>query len=62
MPTTGGPARRLTIHEAYEGDPIWSPDGRQLAFSSQRHGNSDVFVMQATGSVPRYVRMPFRAW
>ncbi|MGB6035270.1 MAG: hypothetical protein WBG42_03305, partial [Cryomorphaceae bacterium] len=33
---SGGEAKRLTIHEAYESEPIWSPDGKSLAFSSMR--------------------------
>ncbi|MFT5596125.1 MAG: tricorn protease, partial [Flammeovirgaceae bacterium] len=38
----GGEAKRLTIHEAYESQPIWSPDGKYIAFSSMRYGNKDV--------------------
>ncbi|MCA1750607.1 MAG: peptidase S41, partial [Flavobacteriales bacterium] len=49
----GGEARRLTVHEAYESDPVWSPDGTQLAFASHRHGNADVFTMPARGGEPK---------
>ena len=45
----GGQARALTIHSAWEGHPVWSRDGKQIAFASDRHGNMDVFVMPATG-------------
>jgi Tol biopolymer transport system component/C-terminal processing protease CtpA/Prc len=45
----GGQARALTIHSAWEGHPVWSRDGKQIAFASDRHGNLDVFVMPATG-------------
>ncbi len=50
----GGLARRLTIHPAYEFGPIWSPDGTRLAFTSDRFGNDDVFVLHlATGEIQR---------
>ncbi len=45
----GGGARRITIHEAYEGVPCWSPDGSEIAFSSNRFGNHDVFTIPAGG-------------
>src|SRR5688572_32389032 len=45
VPSTGGRATRLTIHEAYESNPVFSPDGKQIAFSGARFGNNDVFVM-----------------
>ena len=53
VPTTGGKARRLTIHEGYDGNPVWSADGKQLAFQSNRFGNNDLFVMDADGSMPK---------
>ena len=46
---TGGKATALTIHSAWEGHPVWSRDGKQIAFASDRHGNLDVFVMPADG-------------
>ncbi|MCX8011271.1 MAG: PDZ domain-containing protein, partial [Ignavibacteria bacterium] len=49
----GGYAVRLTIHDAYESYPKWSPDGKQIAFSSLRYGNNDIFVMNALGDTPR---------
>ena len=49
VPTTGGSARPLTLGEDYAFMPVFSPDGRQLAFASDRHGNFDVFVMPARG-------------
>ena len=45
----GGKATPLTIHNAWEGHPVWSRDGKQIAFASDRHGNLDVFVMPSGG-------------
>lgn len=47
--TAGGRAAPLTVHQAWDGMPIWSRDGKWLAFASDRHGNLDVFVMPAEG-------------
>ncbi|HET6252776.1 MAG TPA: S41 family peptidase [Puia sp.] len=49
VPAKGGPAVPLTISESYEFSPVWSHDGRWIAFASDRYGNFDVFVMPATG-------------
>ena len=51
-PTAGGEARRLTVHEAHDTYPAWSPDGREIAFSSVRHGNPDIFVVGLDGGAP----------
>lgn len=45
----GGVARPLTIHSGWEGHPVWSKDGKNIAFASDRAGNLDVYVMSATG-------------
>ena len=49
----GGTAVRLTTQDSYECSPVWSADGRQIAFASDRHGNLDIFVMAAEGGVAR---------
>jgi len=49
VPSTGGEAIPLTLHEAHDQMPVWSKDGKWLAFASDRFGNFDVFVMPATG-------------
>jgi tricorn protease len=50
--TIGGIARPVTMHEAHEINPAFSPDGRQIAFSSNRFGSYDVFVVPAYGGKP----------
>ena len=45
----GGTAIQLTTQDSYECNPIWSPDGKQVAFASDRNGNFDIFVMPAEG-------------
>jgi Tol biopolymer transport system component/C-terminal processing protease CtpA/Prc len=46
---TGGTATLLTTSDAYEYAPVWSHDGKWLAFASDRHGDPDVFIMPAAG-------------
>jgi tricorn protease len=49
----GSAPQRLTDHRGHEMYPRFSPDGRWVAFSSNRYGNNDVFVVPATGGAPR---------
>ncbi len=51
--TIGGVARPVTMHEAHDTNPAFSPDGRFIAFSSNRHGSYDVFVVPTQGGKPR---------
>lgn len=53
VPVNGGEAIQLTTQESYESNPIWSPDGKSLAFASDRNGNFDVFIMPSSGGSAR---------
>ncbi|MFN2315288.1 MAG: S41 family peptidase [Gemmatimonadales bacterium] len=48
----GSAARRLTSHVGRDITPTFSPDGRSIAFSSDRFGNYDVFVVAVDGGEP----------
>jgi tricorn protease len=45
----GGTALALTMHEAHDYQPVWSRDGKTIAFASDRYGNFDVFTIPSTG-------------
>lgn len=49
----GGTARRLTSHPGFEMFPRFSPDGKQVAFTAQYDGNTEVFVVPAEGGEPK---------
>ncbi len=49
----GAPARRLTAADGTERYPRFSPDGATIAYTGEYDGNSDVFVIPATGGEPR---------
>ena len=49
----GGVARRLTSGPGYTSFPHFSPDGKQLAFTSQYDGNTEVYVMPGDGGEPK---------
>jgi len=53
IPAKGGKADRITNNDAYDVSPVWSPDGKSIAFGSDRHGNMDVFIMTYQGGNPR---------
>ena len=50
MNVDGSDVRQLTDASADHGLPSWSPDGRHIAFISDRGGNFGVYVMNADGS------------
>ncbi len=49
----GGHASRLTTGTGIETDPVFSPDGSMIAFTGEYDGNTDVFVVPATGGIPK---------
>jgi len=54
VPAQGGEARLLVSYPATDSRPLYSPDGRQLAFTSTRTGNGDVYVLTlSTGELKR---------
>src|SRR5262245_40233915 len=54
VPAAGGEARLLVSHPATEQHPLYSPDGRMLAFVSLRTGNGDIYVLTLdTGELRR---------
>ncbi len=54
VPARGGDARLLVSHPATESRPLFSPDGKRLAFSSTRTGGGDVYALAiATGELTR---------
>ena len=55
VPAEGGQARQITSNAAYDSDPLWTPDGRYIVFSSYRDKTKDIFRTQATGGVPERI-------
>jgi imidazolonepropionase-like amidohydrolase/Tol biopolymer transport system component len=55
LPIGGGEARALTSGMAWDMQPRYSPDGTQIAFTSDRGGGDNLWVMAANGSAPRQI-------
>lgn len=53
--TAGGLATPITNHVEYDSNPIWSPDGKHIAFTSNRYGSNDIFVVTPNGGRPQRV-------
>lgn len=53
VPVEGGRAFQLTTNPGYDSSPIWSPDGKKIAFASDRLGSPDIFIIDANGGSPK---------
>ena len=49
----GSNLNRLTIHEGYDTKPLWSKDGKIIAFQSNRFGNNDIFTIPSGGGISK---------
>lgn len=47
MPKTGGKAKRLTDHPAFDHGLSWSRDGSKIVFLSDRDGHEDIYLLEA---------------
>ena len=52
VPTAGGKACQITSNRAYESDPLWTADGKQIVFTSWREGSKDLYINSIEGGVP----------
>ena len=55
MEPDGGGIKKLTSGAGNNEDPCWSPDGRYIAFSSDRTGQYHIYLMNANGQTQRQV-------
>ncbi len=53
VPTAGGVARRVTTAKANDSGPRWSPNGRSVAFLSDRSGSTQIWSLDLAGGEPR---------
>lgn len=62
MPVSGGEARAIASGVAWDMQPKWSPDGRHIAFTSDRAGGDNIWIMEADGSNPTQVSRKASDW
>jgi Tol biopolymer transport system component len=55
MPIEGGTATRIVGGLSFESQPVYSPDGKSIAFLSDRSGVENLWIANADGSNPRQV-------
>lgn len=53
--SSGGEAKQITMHEAHDHVPVWSPDSKEIVFASNRFGNFDLFIISSEGGNARRI-------
>src|SRR5580693_1251259 len=54
-----GISTRLTTHQGMEINPVISPDGKQIVFTGQYEGATELYLMSINGGVPRRLTYDF---
>ena len=57
MPINGGQAQRITSGMAFDSQPTYSPDGKSIAFVSDRSGGESLWIARSDGSEPCRISM-----
>ncbi len=52
VPSSGGQAKQITTNAAYDTDPMWTADGKEIVFASYREKGKDIYKVSAEGGVP----------
>ncbi|MDO5570304.1 MAG: S41 family peptidase [Bacteroidales bacterium] len=55
VPTNGGKAQQITMNPAYDTKPVWSPDGKTIAFASNRENSFDIYTISKDGGIPKRI-------
>ncbi|MGH7639241.1 MAG: TolB family protein, partial [Gemmatimonadaceae bacterium] len=55
IPMGGGKATRITDGLPFDAQPRWSPDGKKIAYVTDKDGSDDVWVIDADGKNPKQV-------
>ena len=55
VPTEGGRAKQLTFGATFESSPIWSPDSKFIAFSSDEKSAGDIYILPVEGGCPKRI-------
>jgi Tol biopolymer transport system component len=53
LPIQGGQAKRITSGLPFDSQPVFSPDGKMIAFTSDRDGADNLWIANADGSDPK---------
>ena len=53
----GGTAKQLTTATSFESNPVWSNDGKTLAFTSDRNGGMDIYTIPVNGGMAKRVTL-----
>ena len=62
MDADGGHLRRLTTSAGIDLGPAWSPDGKRIAFTSDRDGDLEIYVMRSSGAREVDISKNSSAW
>ena len=52
VPTSGGEAKQITTNSAYDTDPMWTADGKEIIFASYREKGKDIYKVSEKGGSP----------
>ena len=55
MNADGTDIKDVTKNEAIDMSPSWSPDGKRIAFTSDRDGNMEIYIMDRDGQNVRRI-------